>query len=96
MTPARELPGLPAGRSGLPGLLAWKPVGWLIAAGAAALAIGVWNTPGSVPGPSGFLEEPQAGVLRYLDTGGRSVMVMDREDVTIIWLIESGDPSDDS
>jgi hypothetical protein len=72
------------GLFGLPELFSWKPVGLAVAAGAAALAIGLWNTSGTVP------VDPNGGVLRYLDTGGKSVMVVDNADVTIIWLMEGG------
>ena len=73
---------------GLSGLLGWKPVGLAVAAGAAALAIGLWNTSGTAPA------DPNGGVLRYLDTGGASVLVVDDVDVTIIWLMEGGGGSD--
>lgn len=77
-----------AGQGGwLSGLLASKPAGFALAAAAMALAIGVWNTPMSVPGAS-VPDEAAAGVLRYLDTGGRPVIVLDEDDVTIIWLME--------
>ena len=72
------------GTSGWSGLLGWKPIGLAVAAGAAVLAVGLWNAPGTVP------DEQTGGVLRYLDTGGRSVMVVEAQDVTIIWLMEGG------
>ena len=62
-------------------LLGWRPLGWAAVAAAAVLAIGLWNTPGTLE------DEPGGSVLRYLDTGGRPVMVVDEEDVTIIWLM---------
>jgi len=83
-TPPRSLEGLAARLSGL---LGWRPIGWAVAAGAMALAVGVWITPGTLPGDM-LTDEPAVGVLRYLDTGGRAVMVLDDEDVTIIWLLE--------
>lgn len=89
-TPPRSLEGLAtwlSGLSGLSGLLGWRPIGWAVAAGAMALAVGVWITPGNLPGDM-LTDEPAVGVLRYLDTGGRAVMVLDDEDVTIIWLLE--------
>ena len=73
---------------GWSGLLGWKPIGVAVAAGAAVLAVGLWNAPGTVP------DGQTGGVLRYLDTGGRSVMVVEAQDVTIIWLMEGGVGSD--
>jgi hypothetical protein len=73
--PARE----PFGS--LSALFGWKPMGLAVAAGATALAIGLWNSSGTVAA------DPNDGVLRYLDTGGQSVIVVDDPDVTIIWLI---------
>ena len=65
----------------------WRPAG----AGIAVLAaVGLWfalsGNPGSVvPG----YEVPFRGGLRYLDTHGKPVVVVDEaEDVTIIWLME--------
>ena len=87
-TDRRDPLGRLRGLLGLPGLLSWKPVGLAVAAGAAVLAIGLWNTSGTVP------VDPDGGVLRYLDTGAKSVMVVDNADVTIIWLMEGGGGSD--
>jgi hypothetical protein len=77
---ARELPGW---LSGPLRFFEWKPIGWVAAAGAAVLVIGLWNTSGPLP------DAPAVGALRYLDTSGRSVMVIDEEDVTIIWLMDN-------
>ena len=53
-------------------MLGWKPAGWLAAAAAAMLAVGLWYSPGSLPeGASleaGLIDETAGGVLRYLDT----------------------------
>ena len=76
--------GRPRLRDALSGPFGWKPVGLAMAAGAAVLAVGLWNPLAPLP------EEPAVGVVRYLDTGGKSVMLIDEEDVTIIWLIEGG------
>ena len=73
------------GTSGWSGLLGWRPIGLAVAAGAAVLAVGLRNAPGTVP------DGQTGGVLRYLDTGGRSVMVVEAQDVTIIWLMEGSD-----
>ena len=69
-------------------MLGWRPIGLAVAAGATALAVGLWNAPVTLP------DEQAGGVLRYLDTGGRTVMLVDSEDVTIIWLMDGGDSSD--
>jgi anti-sigma-K factor RskA len=67
--------------SGLGGSAWWRPLGAATAAAALALAVYV-----------GFSEAPQApgGAVRWMDSGGRSVLVVDdaESDVTIIWLLE--------
>jgi hypothetical protein len=75
---------------GLRGFFEWKPMGWAMAAGAAALAIGLWNASGRFP------DEQTGRVVRYLDTEGRPVMVVDEEDVTIIWLMGGASSSDEA
>lgn len=59
----------------------WRPLGALAAAGALVLAVYV-----------GLFEPTPAprGALRWMDSGGRSVLVLDdaESDVTIIWLLE--------
>ena len=64
----------------------WGPrMGAALAAGALAVAAVVAFQP---PPP---VQISAAGSVRYLDTAGRSVMVIDsEEDVTIIWLIGPG------
>lgn len=57
----------------------------LAAAGAAAIVVfGIGDD--SPVGPV-IAPPTSAGSIRYLDTGGQPVVVQDREDVTIIWLI---------
>ena len=67
--------------SGLGGPAWWRPLGAATAAAALALAVYV-----------GFSEAPEVsgGVIRWMDSGGRSVLVVDdaESDVTIIWLLE--------
>ena len=87
---ALRLPGLDAQREAQvepasPGWLAWLvgPLGAALATAAAAvgLAIAVY-TPEVVPsGPA----------IRWLDSGGHSVMVIDDEsEMTIIWMLDDG------
>jgi anti-sigma factor RsiW len=70
----------------------WRGMGWLAAysrpltaaAFTAALALALFL---------GIMEEaapPTPGIIRWLDTGGRSVMVLeDQGDVTIVWLLDA-------
>jgi hypothetical protein len=70
----------------------WRGMGWLAAysrpltaaAVATALALALFL---------GIMEEaapPTPGIIRWLDTGGRSVMVLeDQGDATIVWLLEA-------
>ncbi len=70
----------------------WRGMGWLAAysrpltaaAVATALALALFL---------GIMEEaapPTPGIIRWLDTGGRSVMVLeDQGDVTIVWLLDA-------
>ena len=69
-----------------------RGIGWLPPLGAAAAALAVaavaaqqWLTAPALP---------QAGVVRWMDSRGRSVMVLeedaDQEKVTIIWLLDGG------
>ncbi len=73
----------------LPG---WRPLGAATLAAAAALAwVMVLRAPTPVPPAAPSLGEVGSGVVRYLDTGGRSVMLMqETKGVTIIWLMDGG------
>jgi hypothetical protein len=31
---------------------------------------------------------PQAGAVRWMDSGGRSVMVLEEPDMTVIWMLD--------
>ncbi len=79
-----------AAESPLPAWLSWRPMGAaaLAAAGALGLALFLQPSPQPVPGVG---EAIPSGTVRYLDTGGRSVVVHDRDDVTIIWVMGAGD-----
>ncbi len=63
--------------------LAWwlTPVGAAVAAAAVGLVVvygGFWPAP-----------RPTGGVVRWIDSGGRSVMVLDDDpDTTIIWVLD--------
>jgi anti-sigma-K factor RskA len=63
----------------------WRPLGAAAAALAvAALAAQQWLTAPALP---------QAGVVRWMDSRGRSVMVLEEDaqnEVTIIWLLDGG------
>ena len=78
---ARRREGDPAPRRG--SLLGWlfHPVGASLAVAAAAAAVAVivmWPTP-----------QVRASVVQWVDGGGHSVMVLDREpDTTIIWMFD--------
>ncbi len=81
---ARRLPALDARRieeelrSREPaGARLWRPLGALVAAAAtAALVFALWSS-----------DNAHAGVVRWLDSGGRNVVVLeDDADVTIIWV----------
>ncbi len=85
---ALRLPAIDAVRADTPdaesGLLRWaglRPV--MAAAATAAVAVAVaLGTIGDGPGQ-------RAGAVRWLDTGGRSVIVLDDPDAaTIVWLLE--------
>jgi anti-sigma-K factor RskA len=68
-----------------------RSLGWLRPLGAAAAALAVaalaaqqWLTAPTLP---------QAGVVRWMDSRGRSVMVLEedaRSEATIIWLLDGG------
>lgn len=67
----------------------WLPLGALATATAAGL-VGWLVLGGGLPAGPAPDEGPRvAGTVRYLDTGGQGVVVHDREDVTIVWLIGS-------
>ncbi len=88
---ALRLPGLDAQReaAALPersGWLVWLfgPAGAALATAAAAVALAV-----AVYTPA---LQPSGATIRWLDTGGRSVIVFDDEaDMTIIWMLDSGE-----
>ncbi len=71
------------------GLLAawWRPAGALAAA--AALAVAVYIGFGETAGVSAA----PGGTVRWVDSGGQSVLVLDdaEADVTIIWLLDETD-----
>ena len=62
----------------------WQPAGALAAAAAVALAVYVGF------GPAPGVPEAPGGTVRWVDSGGRSVLVLDDDeaDVTIIWLLD--------
>ena len=66
--------------------IAWRPVGAAALATAAVGAV-LLTQPASLPTPG--VDATASGVVRYLDTGGRSVLISEREDVTIIWVMGS-------
>jgi len=86
---ALRLPAIDAVRADTPaeasGLLRWtglRPVMAAAATAAAVVAVAL-VTIGDGPGQ-------RAGAVRWLDTGGRSVIVLDDpETATIVWLLES-------
>jgi anti-sigma-K factor RskA len=72
-----------AGRSGAWLEAWWRPLGAVAVASAALFAVWLGFGIGEAPAPSG-------GTVRWMDSGGRSVLVLDEPeaDVTIIWLLE--------
>lgn len=85
----QRLPGLDAQRKeaaeqGAGGLGWWlRPVGAVAAAAAAAVAIWLGAFQSS---------PPRGGVVQWMDTGGRSVMVLEEDSesgVTIIWTLDN-------
>jgi len=66
----------------------WLPLGALATA-AAGLASWLIVTSGGPAGVAPIDASQVAGTVRYLDTGGQAVVVRDREDATIIWLLGS-------
>jgi anti-sigma factor RsiW len=88
---ALRLPGLDAQREAASepireSWLAWLfgPAGAVLATAAAAVALAL-----AVYTPE---IQPSGATIRWLDTGGRSVMVFDDEaDMTIIWMLDSGE-----
>lgn len=76
---------------GRPGWGLFGPPLAATAVATAALVLWLWAEP--EPEISGSLARslPVAGSLRYLDTGGRSVLVVEDEPgLTIIWLMDEG------
>ncbi len=68
----------------------------LVAAAVGMAAVALWLWP-PAPGPEGMaspaVSTPVVGSLRYLDTDGRPVLVVeDDPDVTIIWLMDGDGP----
>jgi len=88
---APRLPAADARRSAESARGRSRDLGWLAPAGAMAATAGLavafamgWLSPGAPPGPE--------GVVRWLDSGGRDVMVLEgAPDTTIIWVIGGGD-----
>jgi anti-sigma factor RsiW len=70
-------------RSGLDWLVAYvRPISAVAVMAALALALFLGIMDGDAPTPP--------GMIRWLDTGGRSVMVLEDEgDATIVWLLEA-------
>jgi len=74
--PSRDVAGPISG-------LAWRPFA-AAAAAVGALALFLVLRPASVPTVE---TATVSGAVRYLDAGERSVLVHEREDVTIIWVM---------
>jgi anti-sigma-K factor RskA len=57
----------------------WRPLGAVAAAAALAAVVvySAWEAQG-----------PQAGAVRWMDSGGRSVMVLEEPDMTVIWMLD--------
>ena len=85
-----EAAGDPASAGAARWLNGWRPLGAAALAAASALALVLaLRAPGPLPAPA--LESAGAGVVRFLDTGGLPVLLMqESEDVTIIWLMDTG------
>jgi anti-sigma factor RsiW len=86
---AQRLPAEDARRSEArpkrgPSLWWMGPAGAVVAAGLVALAL-------ALGGPSG--ETSRRGVVRWMDGGERSVMLLEEETATIIWMLD--EPPDD-
>lgn len=66
--------------------LRWRPLGAVAAAAAVALfAVYVaWEERGPGAGAPGS----QAGAVRWMDSGGRSVMVIEEPGMTVIWMLD--------
>ena len=81
------------GERDAPRLSAWfggRRLGTAALAAAAAVALFMVLSPASVPGPGAPpVLAKGGGVVRYLDSGGAPVMMIDREDVTIIWMMDA-------
>lgn len=81
-----ESAGAVAAESPAASWLAWRPfAAAAVAVGALALFLVLQPATGPV------VDTATVGALRYLDAGDRSVMVQDREDVTIIWVMDGAD-----
>ena len=81
---ARRAEGERAGNDGGPLAAWWRPAGALVAA--ATLAVAVYVGFGETAGVSAA----PGGTVRWVDSGGQSVLVLDdaESDVTIIWLLD--------
>lgn len=62
----------------------WRPFGAAAVAAAGALTLFLVLRPGAGPVGEGVIA---SGTVRYLDVGERSVIVHERDDVTIIWVL---------
>ena len=72
-----------------------RRIGWLRPLGAAAAALAVAAVAAQQWLTAPVLE--QAGVVRWMDSRGRSVMVLEEDEqneVTIIWLLDGGPAAD--
>ncbi len=70
----------------------WRGMDWLAAYSRplAAVAVSVALALALFLGIMEDAAPPTAGIIRWLDTGGRSVIVLeDQEDVTIVWLLDA-------
>ncbi len=82
--------GAPDPAPAWPAWIGWRPVGAAALAAAGAVALAIALQPGTFSGPAGR-ESMAIGSVRYLDVGNRSVVVHDRDDVTIIWVVGATD-----
>ncbi len=84
--------GLKGQRQGGAGLPAWRRMDWLAAYSRplAAVAVSVALALALFLGIMEDAAPPTAGIIRWLDTGGRSVIVLeDQDDATIVWLLDA-------
>ena len=70
---------------------AWRRIATPLAAGAAVFAVALWLWEAPTPTPE--LLSPVQGAVRYLDTDGQPVLLVeDPEGVTIIWMMDGSGP----